>query len=39
MRLESMERYALKLSTNLELEALGKYGKVCTEVFNKPGAG
>ena len=39
MLLESMEKYALKLSTDWELDALEKYGKLGTEVFSKQGAG
>ena len=39
MFLGSMELYALKLSANWELDALGKHGKVRTEVFNKLGPG
>ena len=35
----SMERYALKLTTNWELDALGKYGKLGTEVVNRLGVG
>ena len=35
----SVERWVLKLSTNRELDALGKYGKVGAEVVNRLGAG
>ena len=34
----SVERWVLKLSTNSELDAFGKYGKVCIEVVNRLGA-
>ena len=34
-----MERKVLKLSTNWELDALGRCGKEGTEVVNKVGAG
>ena len=34
-----MERKVLKLSTKLELDALGRCGKEGTEVVNKLGAG